>query len=117
MNRADFVIARFPYAGGTGFKVRPAVVVQSDRLNAKLHNTIMAMIPGNIALVGREPTQFLIDPSTPEGTSSGLNHPSAVKCENLMTIPQRDVIRIVSHLSDTLKLKLQDCLSQALNLP
>jgi mRNA-degrading endonuclease toxin of MazEF toxin-antitoxin module len=34
--RADVVIARFPYVGGSGSKVRPAVVVQCDRLNACL---------------------------------------------------------------------------------
>lgn len=90
MNRADVVIARFPYAGGVGFKVRPSVVVQCDRLNAQLHNTILAMITGNAALVTREPTQFLIDPATPEGAASGLTHPSAVKCENLMTVPQAE---------------------------
>jgi mRNA-degrading endonuclease toxin of MazEF toxin-antitoxin module len=34
--RADVVIARFPFAGGGGAKVRPAVVIQSDRLKAAL---------------------------------------------------------------------------------
>jgi mRNA-degrading endonuclease toxin of MazEF toxin-antitoxin module len=63
--RADVVIARFPYAGGQGYKVRPAVVVQCHRLNQQIHNTLLAMITGNTRLVGREPTQLLIDPNTP----------------------------------------------------
>jgi mRNA-degrading endonuclease toxin of MazEF toxin-antitoxin module len=49
--RGDVVIARFPYAGGTGAKVRPTVVVQCDRLNNQLHNTLLAMVTGNTRLV------------------------------------------------------------------
>jgi mRNA interferase MazF len=116
-NRADVVIARFPYVGGTGYKVRPAVVVQCDRLNGKIANTILAMVTGNLALVATEPTQFLIDPTTPEGSTAGLTHPSAVKCENLMTVPQSDIIKTVGHLSDILKQKLNECLKNALELP
>lgn len=115
--RADVVIARFPYVGGSGFKVRPAVVVQCDRLNQQIDNTIVAMVTGNLKLVRSEPTQFLIDPSTPEGASSGLTHPSAVKCENLMTVPQADIVKTIGHLSDALKQKLNDCLKAALELP
>src|SRR5262245_20191979 len=99
-NRGDVVIARFPYVGAPGYKVRPAVVVQCDRLNAQIANTILATVTGNLRLVGKEPTQFLIDPTTPEGASSGLAHPSAVKCENLMTVPQTDIIKTLGHLSD-----------------
>src|SRR5437868_1444719 len=93
--RADVVIARFPYAGGGRSKVRPAVVVQCDRLNAKIHNTLLAMISGNTRLAGTEPTQFLIDPATADGAPAGLAHPSAVKCENLATVPQSDIIDTV----------------------
>jgi mRNA-degrading endonuclease toxin of MazEF toxin-antitoxin module len=67
--------------------------------------------------VGREPTQFLIDPTTPEGRSVGLAFPSAVKCENLMTIAQSDILRTLGHLSDTLKQRLNDALKAALELP
>jgi mRNA-degrading endonuclease toxin of MazEF toxin-antitoxin module len=115
--RADVVIARFPFVGGAGSKVRPAVVIQCDRLNKKAANTLLAMITGNTRLVGTEPTQFLIDPSTPEGASSGLTYVSAVKCENIATVPQSDIIDTIGHLSDVLRQKLDDCLKAALELP
>ena len=67
--------------------------------------------------IGREPTQFLIDPATTKGKSSGLTHPSAVKCENLMTVPKTDVRKTLGHLSDTLKKELEQCLKEALQLP
>jgi mRNA-degrading endonuclease toxin of MazEF toxin-antitoxin module len=117
MNRGDVVIARFPYAGGGGHKVRPAVVIQCDRLNRQLHDTLLALVTGNTRLVGREPSQFLIDPGTPEGASAGIARPSAVKCENIATVPQSDVLQIVGHLSDVLKQRLDACLKAALELP
>jgi mRNA-degrading endonuclease toxin of MazEF toxin-antitoxin module len=115
--RGDIVIARFPYVGGSGNKVRPAVVVQCDRLNNQIQNTLLAMITGNIRLAAKEPTQFLIDPATPEGASSGISYPSAVKCENLATVAQADIIDTIGHLSDALKQRLIDCLKAALELP
>jgi mRNA-degrading endonuclease toxin of MazEF toxin-antitoxin module len=115
--RADVVIARFPYVGGRGYKVRPAVVVQCDRLNAQIQNTLLAMITGNTRLVGREPTQLLIDPGLTEGISSGLSSPSAVKCENIATVSQAEIIDTIGHLSDVLERQLNNCLKAALELP
>jgi mRNA interferase MazF len=114
--RGDVVIAQFPFVGGSG-KTRPAVVVQCDRLNGQIQNTILAMITGTVRLVGREPTQFLIDPATPEGASSGLKYPSAVKCENLVTLAQTDIQKTIGYLSDVLVQRLNDCLKAALELP
>jgi mRNA-degrading endonuclease toxin of MazEF toxin-antitoxin module len=116
IRRGDVVIADFPFVGG-GSKKRPAIVVQSDTLNAKLANTVLVMVTGNTKLVGKEATHFLIDPATAEGASSGLTFASAVKCHNLMTVPQTDIIHTLGHLSDVLKLKLADGLKAALELP
>jgi mRNA-degrading endonuclease toxin of MazEF toxin-antitoxin module len=115
--RGDVVIVAFPYIGGGASKNRPAVVVQCDRLNGKLKNTVVAMITGNIRLVGKEPTQFLIDPATPDGQLSGLHHVSAVKCENLLTVAQADVVQTIGHLSPPLKRELDAALKSALELP
>lgn len=114
--RGDVVVMDFPYVGGGGGKRRPGVVVQCDRLNGQIENTIVAMISGNTSLVGKEPTQFLVDPRAPEGRSSGLAYPSAVKCENLYTVSQADILRTLGHLSDVLKQQLNDCLKSALEL-
>ncbi len=114
--RGDVVIVQFPYVGGGAGKTRPAVVVQCDRLNRQIQNTVVAMITGNLRLVAREPTQFLVDPAVPEGQSSGLSYPSAVKCENLVTVAQADITKMVGHLSDVLKQQLNDALKAALDL-
>lgn len=116
IRRGDVVIADFPFVG-KGSKRRPAVVVQCDALNAKLTNTVLAMITGNTRFVGKEPTQFLIDPATPDGKSSGLSYPSAVKCHNLMTVEQASIVHTLGHLSDALKLQLIHGLKAALEVP
>ena len=116
IRRGDVVVADFPYVGG-GSKKRPAVVVQCDSLNGKLANTILAMITSSTTLVGKEPTQVLIDPAMPDGRTSGLKHASAVKCHNLMTVAQTSIIHTLGYLSDALKQKLNDSLKVALELP
>jgi hypothetical protein len=79
-------------------------------------STLVAGITTNPKRVGSEPTQFLVDPTVAEGASSGLSHPSAVKCENLFTVAQGDITSVLGHLSDILKRQLDDSLKAALEL-
>ncbi len=59
VNRGDVVLVDYPFTTG-GAKVRPALVVQNDRDNARMTNTIVAQISGNTARVN-EATQHLIE--------------------------------------------------------
>ena len=115
--RGDVVIVEFPYVTGGAGKNRPAVVIQSDRDNQRLSNTILAMITGNTRFAETEPTQLFVDPSAPDGASSGLKLASAVKCNNLFTIDQRDILATIGRLSPTLMTKVEACLKAALDLP
>lgn len=98
-----------------GGKNRPALIVQHDRDNQRLTNTVVAMISGNVRHAGQS-TQVLVDPTKPNGASSGLHGLSVVKCNNLLTIRQQDVQRIVGHLSDLLLRDVNDSLKAALDL-
>jgi mRNA-degrading endonuclease toxin of MazEF toxin-antitoxin module len=117
MRRGDVVIVAFPFATGGGGKNRPAVVVQCDRDNRRLSNTIVAMITGNISYASSEPTQLLLDPSTVDRRSSGLNYASSPKCSNLYTIDQEHVIATIGLLSPSLMSQVDSCLKAALGLP
>ena len=81
------MLVNFPTGLGQPPKRRPAVVVQSNHNNSRFTNSIFAMITSNVSLAGREAAQVLIDLGTPAGQQSGLRHTSAVKCENLHTLP------------------------------
>ena len=115
MNRGDVVIVRFPFADGRGGKNRPAVVVQNDHDNERMANTIIAMITGNTSH-SHLSTQVLLDPTDPDGQSSGVYGRSAVKATTLYTIEQRDILRQIGHLSDATLYKLDQALRMALAL-
>lgn len=66
MKRGDVVLARYPFASGSGGKQRPCVVLQNDNDNSKLNNVIVALITSNLARVA-DKSHFLIDIGTPEG--------------------------------------------------
>lgn len=116
MQRGDVVLLDFPFSGGAGSKVRPALVVQNDRDNARLQNTIVVMITSRTQRAATEPTQLLIDISTPEGQSSGLLMNSAVNCVNLFTVGQNKILRTLGRLSPTLMARVDQCLKQALSI-
>jgi mRNA-degrading endonuclease toxin of MazEF toxin-antitoxin module len=46
--RGDVLLALYPFAAGTGHSRRPVLVVQSDRYNAHLDNTVVAQITSNL---------------------------------------------------------------------
>jgi mRNA interferase MazF len=116
MKRGDVIILDHPYSDGSGSKVRPALVVQNDRDNVRLTNTIVVLITRNVGRAG-EPSQMLIDLMTPEGRQSGLNQTSALVCTNLFTVAQARARRIIGSLPPSLMAKVDDCLRVALGLP
>ena len=117
LTRGDVVLVLFPFTDTSGAKRRPALVVQCDRNNRRLHDVILALITSNTQRVELEPTQLRIDIATAEGQPSGLLHPSAVKCEQLMTVHQRLIERVIGHLPPALMQKVEQCLRASLDLP
>ncbi|MGP0062698.1 MAG: type II toxin-antitoxin system PemK/MazF family toxin [Isosphaeraceae bacterium] len=93
-----------------------SVPVQNDRDHGRLTNTIVVLITRNVGR-GGEPSQMLIDLTTPEGRQSGLNQTSAVVCTNLFTVAQTKARRIIGSLPPSLIAQVDDCLRVALGLP
>lgn len=94
IRRGDIVTVGVEQGPGMPIKRRPVVVVQNDRNNRRLQSAIVAQITSNTRLAAKEPTQVLLDISTPEGKQTGLVCTSAVKCENIYIKPQRDMRKI-----------------------
>jgi mRNA interferase MazF len=116
IRRCDVVIVDFPFTDTGQSKVRPALVVQNDRDNARIRKTVIAMVTGNTRRRG-DPSHLYVDPNDPDGASSGLSFPSLVSCNNLFTIEQGSILQVIGQLSDPLKQRLGDCLKAALGLP
>jgi mRNA interferase MazF len=115
VKRGDVVLLSMPFAQGGGSKIRPAVVVQNDRNNARLSNTIVAAITRNVSRAGLQ-TQLLVDPATPAERGSGLVAVSAVTCENLFTVGQSLIHRKIGRLAADSMIKVGDCLRAALEI-
>jgi mRNA interferase MazF len=115
ITRGAIVLAALPFSDGSGSKVRPGLVVQSDYNNRRLQDVIVALITKTVKNIS-EPTQLLIDITTPEGRATRLLHTSAVKCEHLITIDQRLIHRTIGSLSPAKMVQIDACLKAALEL-
>jgi mRNA interferase MazF len=112
ISRGQIVVVDFAVAGMPK-KVRPVLVIQADHYNQKMTNTVVAMITTNLARAS-EPTQLVIDISTPEGKQSGLLHSSVVNCNTLTTIRQDEVLRVLGSLAGNSMQQIEQCLKAAL---
>ena len=115
VQRGDVVLVDYPYAGGGGAKVRPVLVIQNDRDNQRLMNTIVVQIT-SVTRRALEPTQCLIELATPEGQQSGLRQDSVVNCVNLLTLDKSKILSKLGSLPAPLMQKVNDCLKAALEL-
>jgi mRNA interferase MazF len=116
VRRGDVVLAWYPFASGAGAKRRPCVIVQNDADNQRLANTIIAQITSNLRRAG-DKSHLLMQVGTPEGRQSGLLHDSLVACNNLATIEQKLIDKVIGSVPATLMQRLNDCLKAALDLP
>ena len=116
VQRGDVVLVDYPYASGTGAKVRPVLVIQNDRYNQRLLNTIVVQIT-SVTRRALEPTQLLIELATPAGRQSGLRQDSVVNCVNLLTLDKDRILRKLGSLPDSELQLVNNCLKTALELP
>ena len=117
VSRGDVVLVDFPFSAGSAAKVRPALVLQNDRDNLRLTNTIVVMITTRTRRALTEPTQLFIDITTIDGKQTGLLMNSAVNCVNLFTLDQQKILRTIGQLPADLMAKVNDCLKESLDLP
>jgi mRNA interferase MazF len=117
VDRGDVILVNYPFASGTGSKVRPAVVIQCERNNARLDNTIIAQLTSRTQYAKAEPTQLLIEAASPAGQQAGLLIDSALSCENLYTVRQDVIVRKIGTLPASLMPNVAACLKAALDLP
>lgn len=113
MKRGDIVLVDAPFAGGAGRKVRPVLVVQSDRYNKSFNNVVIAVITGNTKRMG-DPAHLFLNPILYPQT--GLVVPSLVSCVNRHTIECSKVIKALGTFPAFLMDELDTCLQVALGI-
>ncbi len=97
--RGDVVLALFPDSNLRTAKPRPALVVQADGLNTGLPQTVVAMISSNLARLGH-PSRIVVRIATPEGAATGLRLDSVIMTDNLATILDTALYRVLGKWAD-----------------
>lgn len=115
VRRGDVILVDFPYPNGSASKLRPALVIQNNRDNARLLNTIAVQITGTTHRA-LEATQVFIEISTIEGRPSGLAFDSVVNCVNVVTLEKTRILRKLGSLAPVLTQKVDEALKAALEL-
>lgn len=116
VQRGDVVLVNYPFASGTGSKTRPALVVQCDRNNSRIDNTIIAQITSRTRFARTEPTQLLIEAASPAGQQAGLLIDSALSCENLYTVRHDAIVRKIGSFPAATMQQVNECLKTSLEL-
>lgn len=116
VSRGDVVMVDFPYSDRTGSKLRPAVVVQADRWNRTLADTILAPVTSSARRQVNAESQLLIQIADPESISTGLRMDSVVQCENLVTYYQAMIIRKLGTVSAEHLRLIDACLKSVFDL-
>ena len=110
--RGDVVLVLFPHANLRTAKPRPALVVQADNLQTGLPQVIVAMITSKL-FRANHPSRVGVLLSTPEGQQSGLLTDSVVMADNLATIAESEIDRVIGRLPMT---EVDTALRHTLNL-
>jgi mRNA interferase MazF len=93
-HRGDIVLVLFPDSNLRTSKRRPALVVQADQLEAGLPQTIVAMITSNMARAGH-PSRVIVRVDSESANGSGLLMDSVIMTDNLATIHDSEVDRVI----------------------
>ena len=95
--RGDVVLVRFPDSNLLSTTARPGLIVQSDNLQTGLPQVIVAMITSKI-FRANHPSRVPILLSTPEAQQSGLLRNSVVMTDNLATVAESAIDRIIGSI-------------------
>jgi mRNA interferase MazF len=98
-NRGDVVLVLFPDSNLRTAKRRPALVVQADDLNTGLPQTIVAMITSNMSRAGH-PSRISVSRASSQGQQMGLLTDSVVMTDNLATILENEIDRVIGQCAD-----------------
>ena len=98
-DRGDVVLVLFPNSNLQTAKRRPALVVQADRLGTGLPQVVVAMVSSNMTRA-THPSRVVVSLQTPVGRSSGLLTDSVIMTDNLATIRESEIDRVIGRLTD-----------------
>ena len=109
----DVILILFPDSNLQTAKRRPALVVMADDLDTGLSQTIVAMITSNLARADH-PSRIRFDKTEPTGRAMGLLTDSIVMTDNLATVLENEIDRVIGHCPEMAQ--VQDSLRNTFSL-
>jgi mRNA interferase MazF len=97
--RGDVVLVLFPNSNLRTAKRRPALVVQSDGLQAGLPQVVVAMNTSNMSRLGPQ-CRVAVPLKSAPNHGSGLRTDSVIMTDNLATILHSEIDRSIGALAD-----------------
>ena len=97
--RGNVVLVLFPDSNLRSAKRRPALVIQANNLNTNLRQTIVAMITSNISRADH-PSRVTLLLDSAEGRQAHILMDSVVMTDNLATVRENEIDRILGSLED-----------------
>ena len=116
-NRGDIVILPFPFVTQTGMqqKARPALIVSDHSIERRYNDVILVAITSQ-SIYDVQQTELLIEEGNPNFKKTGLVKTSVVRCEYIMTIPAKLIVRKLGKLYEALQNKVDNKLKLSLGL-
>lgn len=97
VKRGEVLLVLFPHSNLRTASPRPVLVVQADHIGTQLPQVIVAMITSRM-FRSNHPSRLTIVLTTQEGRQSGLLTDSVVMCDNLATIAETEIDRVIGAL-------------------
>ena len=98
--RGDVVLVLYPNSDLRTAKTHPALIVQADNLQTGLSQVIVAMITSRL-FRANHPTRVVVEVSTSIGQRTGLLTDSVVMTDNLATVAEVAIDRVIGTLPMT----------------
>lgn len=91
--RGEVILVKFPNANLVTYKKRPALVVQDEAIDTGLPQRIVACITSNLRRTGV--TRIHVSLDSPEGRQMGLLMDSVIVIDNLVTVQDQAIERVI----------------------
>ena len=116
-DHGDIVVVPFPFvtSEGASQKARPALIISDHSIDRRFEDLIMVGITSRIVEDPKE-TEYKIIEGTEAFRYSGLAKASVIRCEYIMTVPRRLVVRRLGRLPDETMKEIKERLKLSLGI-
>jgi mRNA interferase MazF len=114
MKRGDIVLIRWPFSDLSSDKVRPALIISSDKHTYRSEDAVFLFISSKTQ--NPQTTDLLFDQSDPEFCKSGLKKSSLIKTTKIASLSKSLASNLLGEASPIIMERVKGLLIEALNL-